>query len=346
MPSLFRTFCYLLLFLWAYGSQSQNEAPRLFDLKEIMEMKLEIPLKEVIKDTKERDKRNGYISYANENKQWQKIPVKVKVRGNTRSNKSICGFPPLFLHFNKDKTKQTVFKGMKKIKLVTHCRNAKYFEDFVKKEYLTYQMYEVITQYSFKTRLVRMTYTDRNEAMKESTHYAFLIEPIKKVAKRNDLKVFNGDIRNQEFLDRDNMDKLAFFEFLIGNLDWSVPERHNMKILKGDGLPIAVPYDFDFSGMVNTPYAKPPEGFEISSVDQRVFRGMCRLKGYSHMVDYFNGIKNELISLVEDAIYINDKSRQQMIGYIQSFYATINTPNERTHAIEQACWAGHQHLYQ
>ncbi len=42
-----------------------------------------------------------------------------------------------------------------------------------------------------------------------------------------------------------------------------------MKLIIGDKgqLPLAVPYDFDYSGMVGTPYAVPPGESNISDVD-------------------------------------------------------------------------------
>ena len=106
MKFLIRSFRTLCLFLSVAICYAQEATPLLFDQNEIMEMKLEIPLKEVIQDTKEREKRTGVLSYVDSDDEWHQVPVKVKVRGNTRSNKSICRFPPLFLHFNKDKTKK------------------------------------------------------------------------------------------------------------------------------------------------------------------------------------------------------------------------------------------------
>jgi tellurite resistance protein len=60
----------------------------------------------------------------------------------------------------------------------------------------------------------------------------FIESYVDDVAKRNDLKIFEQKIRNQESLNKTNLDNLVFFQYLIGNLDWSVPNRHNMKIVK------------------------------------------------------------------------------------------------------------------
>ena len=63
------------------------------------------------------------------------------------------------------------------------------------------------------------------------------------------------------------MTRVALFEYMIGNLDWSVPVRHNIKLIvpKEDSNAIAfpVPYDFDYSGLVKTDYAIPPPELEL-----------------------------------------------------------------------------------
>jgi hypothetical protein len=38
---------------------------------------------------------------------------------------------------------------------------------------------------------------------------------------------------------------------------------------------VPVPYDFDWSGLVDAPYAGPPEGIPIQNVRQRNYRGYC-----------------------------------------------------------------------
>ena len=76
--------------------------------------------------------------------------------------------------------------------------------------------------------------------------------------------------------------RFAMFNYMIGNLDWSVragPQGdsccHNGRLVGGGPLLTPVPYDFDFSGLVDAPYATPPEGFKINSVRQRLYRGYC-----------------------------------------------------------------------
>ena len=79
------------------------------------------------------------------------------------------------------------------------------------------------------------------------------------------------------------MTTVALFEYMIGNTDWAVTVSHNTRLMlsKDDTLskPYVVPYDFDYSGLVNTYYSIPDEKLEIETVTQRVYRGypeQCR----------------------------------------------------------------------
>ncbi len=277
-----RIYTFLFLFFSTFFMQGQKPK-KLFRSDSVLEITLRLPLKDIIGDKKERNEYNSQLFYTAEDGLMHTHNVKIKVRGNTRTLKQICSFPPLLLNFTKKDTQNSIFKGQDKVKLVAHCRSDNMSQEYVQKEYVVYKMYEVISPYSFKARLCRITYIDQNNPNQKNTYDGFLIESTKQLAKRNDMKVFKDSLRNQEVLNRDNLDKLVFFEFLIGNLDWSIAKRHNMKLIIGDKgqLPLAVPYDFDYSGMVGTPYAVPPGESNISDVKTRVFRGFCKRNGYT-----------------------------------------------------------------
>ena len=65
------------------------------------------------------------------------------------------------------------------------------------------------------------------------------------------------------------------FQYAIGNTDWSAIKGHNVLLVESDGLVTPVPFDFDFSGLVNAQYASVSPELSISNVRQRVFRGVC-----------------------------------------------------------------------
>ena len=75
---------------------------------------------------------------------------------------------------------------------------------------------------------------------------------------------------------RQELATLALFQYLIGNTDWSALYGHNTVALQDANETLnVVPYDFDFSGLVDLSYAVPAPELSIRTVRRRVFRGFC-----------------------------------------------------------------------
>ncbi len=75
---------------------------------------------------------------------------------------------------------------------------------------------------------------------------------------------------------------------MISNLDWAMTAGaagedccHNSRLMGPEGATgastglIPVPYDFDYAGLVNVPYAAPPDGIHVANVQVRRYRGFC-----------------------------------------------------------------------
>ena len=100
------------------------------------------------------------------------------------------------------------------------------------------------------------------------------------MAKRNDGKRVKNKVHP---LNQDDITSIQndFFQFMIGNTDYSTTYQHNEKMIFIEGKnAIPVPYDFDMSGMVDASYAVvsqiPGEEVNITDVKQRLFRGFKR----------------------------------------------------------------------
>ncbi|MEL4454510.1 hypothetical protein [Lutimonas vermicola] len=346
---MFQRSVFLILFLLLTNlSVNAQKAAKLFRSDSILVLNLEMPLKTVANDTKERNKHNAKISYTQADGTVVEHQLKVNVRGNSRTFKQICTFPPLRLTFNKADTKNTIFKNQKKLKLVTHCQNEKSYEEYIQKEYLVYKMYQKVSPYSFNVILAEITYIDSDNPKRANMHYGFFIEDIKDVAKRNEVSVFKDSLRNQEVANKEELDKLIMFQFMIGNHDWSISKMHNMKLVKGDQgrLPIPVPYDFDYSGLVDTPYALPPEGSNLENVKTRDFRGFCRSDGYKKTIDFYLSIQDDMLGIIENADFLTEKSRNSMTRYVSGFYKNLNDPKYVDKKINKACRVKHKHAYE
>ncbi len=325
-----------------------QEPKILFQSDDILKLTIKLHITKVIRDVDVRDYHEATLSYIDDKNAESIHQIKLKVRGNNRANIKTCSFPPLEINFKKNKTKNSVFEGQNKLKLVTHCRNSKEFSDYVREEYMTYKMYQLLTPISFRVRLCEVTYIDLDNKKNTITQTGFLIERTKEMAQRNNMVVYKDSLVHQDVCNKTELDKLTVFQFMIGNLDWSVPMRHNIKIVAPEkgGFPIAVPYDFDHSGMVNTSYANPPEGSGITSVRSRVFRGLCRFNnGYSITFDLYQKLKPDLFSIAQNSSYLSDKSKKSVEKYLDSFYEILDDPKKVNQKIVTVCRAKHKHHY-
>lgn len=253
--------------------------------------------------------------------------IEIRARGNFR--REFCYFPSVMLNFKK-KGEKTKLSSLGKIKMVCTCKTGNEFEQLVLKEYLTYKMFNLLTDKSFRVRLTKVNFIDAANRRKPFQYYGFLIEDVDDMAKRNDCKEYEVKNLNSELTDRQFMTLVNIFQYMIGNLDWSVPGAHNMKfvISRDSGIhrPYAIPYDFDYSGLVDAPYAVPPENIGTSTVTERVYRGYARSQQeINDVIALFKEKKTAIYALVNDFQPLEKKQKSKMISYLNEFYDTINT---------------------
>ncbi len=318
----------------------------LFRDESLLYITLEMDVNTVIKDIEEIEDHTAILKYTTADIGVQ-INLKVKTRGETRKNPKVCRFPPLELNFKKNQNEDNIFVGQDKLKLVTHCGNSKVYDQYILQEYLTYKHYNILTERSFKVRLLKVKYADSAGDNKPLERFGFLIEDKSVMAKRNGMKDIKRKLLNQEFCDRFSIDLMTVFQYMIGNTDWSVTNLHNIKLITLDSTskPIPVPYDFDYSGAISTHYAQPPEILPIDNVRQRIFRGYCRkTEELERIFDIYNHHKNEIYDLYQDSEFINEKNKKALIKYFDKFYKTINDPKRSQAAFNDACRLDHVHL--
>jgi hypothetical protein len=250
-----------------------------------------------------------------------------------------CYYPPLLLNFvKKDIPKQSLFDGQDKLKLVMPCKG----DDYVIREWLVYKLYNLITPKSFRARLVRVTLDD-SVKNKETSFYGMLLEDEDQLAKRNEAIIVKRHLLNAQNTERDAFISMAVFEFMIGNTDWSVPYQHNIRLLASDStaLATAIPYDFDHSGMVNAPYAMPPEELQMSSVLERRYRGYCipDMNAFEPVVALFNRLKKDFYALYLDCKLLTPKYKKTATQYLDDFYQIINNPKNLQKEFGYPCLA-------
>ena len=204
------------------------------------------------------------------------IEVTLRVRGRWRKETADCRLPALFVFFTEPHAAETPFAGEKMLPLTTHCREGRGYEQYVLKEYLAYRILNRLTDKSLRVRLARITYRDAGDQGRAVTRYAFFTEHFDALAARHAAEVWRPKELDVRSVDANELATVALFEYLIGNTDWSAVYSHNVVALRSaSGAVSAVPYDFDFSGLVDAEYAGPPPGVPIASVRERIYRGFC-----------------------------------------------------------------------
>jgi hypothetical protein len=254
------------------------------------------------------------------------IPVTAKTRGHFRKAQGNCDYPPLLIQFvKKDIPANSLFNESVKLKLVMPCQG----EEYVVREWLVYKIYNLVTPESFRARLIRVKLEDEHNKKEHAPFYGILLEEEKQMARRNHMVTVSHKI-NPEQIIPEIFFRMAVFEYLIGNTDWSVQYLQNIKLIAPDSLavPTAVPYDFDHAGIVNTPYAEPAEALQLSSIRERRFRGYCvtDMTLFDSTLTVFNRLKNDIYHLYTGCPLLDPKYVKSTLQFLDAFYNTINNP--------------------
>lgn len=273
----------------------------------------------------------GQWSYIDENGATQRLQVSIRLRGNFR--RQYCELPPLRLNFKKKEVKGTLFAGQDKLKLVAPCQHGLKSQQKLLLEYLAYRIYEVLTDRSFGSRLIRLSYVDSDEKLKSWTDLAFVIEAESDIGKRLGLDRANVAENRFEELHQPTTALVELFQLMISNHDYSVLQGpadeyccHNSVMYvdeKQPGKRIPIPYDFDMSGLVNADYAAPPSHLPIRLVRTRYYRGLCQPTEVLYdAVKRVREKKEEILALF-DLPELSRLSRKRNLNYIKAFYAIL-----------------------
>ena len=286
MAGYHRVFVFMIVCFLAACSYAQTPAVGapdkpplpLFRSTAPLTLQLKYSNRELKKQTNDSTFMASMIWFRENEGPWDSLQTDLRARGNFRREN--CYFAPLKLKLKKATTKQTIFEGVRKIKLVLPCLLEKNMGDFVLKEYLAYKLYEQLAPYHFKTRLARIVFQEaRGNRLTEHHLWGFLVEDMDDLAERCEGREIERVIHP---LQHDAIASIqnAFFEYMIANTDFSTKQQHNQKLLFADTRIIPIPYDFDMSGLVNAPYADVTNVQNLSGtithVTDRIYKGYER----------------------------------------------------------------------
>lgn len=327
---------HLIIVHFIYPQQEVNKknfketSTLLFDDQHPLSIQLKLSVKNIKKNTNDSTYVSSILYYKNEGVFWDSLKIKMRARGNHR--RETCYYAPLKLKIKKSLNKGTLFEGNKKLKLVLPCLPGKTNNDLVIKEYLAYKLYEIVSPFHFKTRLVNIDLIEsKGQRLKKQELKGIFIEDIDKVAKRVDGRVYKKYIHA---LENDAVASIQnnLFQFLIGNTDFSIRTQHNQKLLFVEKKFISVPYDFDMSGLVNPNYAAV-SGIDnlprkITKVTQRIYKGYKRDRLLLQQVrQEFITHKSQIFMTIDNLkeVFSDPKQYLKAKEYIAGFFEIIES---------------------
>ncbi len=341
----------VLLFLIAPLPATEKEISaakqaKLFSRSGPIAVSITAPWREIERKARYQGGYPAKMEFTDELGKTTTLNLTVERRGLTRQ--AVCRFPPVKLRFKKKEVKGTTFRGQKSVKMVTHCQTSARFEQFYILEMLAYRMYNIITDFSFRVRPLAVTYVDSKRGVQGDPRFAFLIEDDSDVARRNGQKKLEIAKTTKERLEPRETVNLALFQYMISNLDWSAvggPDKnrccHNAKLIgqNPNKDPVySIPYDFDAAGLIDAPYAVPPDKLPVNDVTQRLYRGFCVHNEYlEDGRQRFLENEQAILALLTDEPLLNAHSRKKALVFLQKFFEILKDDQDFDKKIRAKC---------
>jgi hypothetical protein len=338
---LFAPLAFLMIAL-AAPLQAAGEKP-LFASPDKIHIVIQAPLNGLIRNRSSEGKIAGTLIDPN----GQSLPITLELRGITRRTSEVCDFPPLRVEFAIPPPPTSLFAGQKKLKLITHCRNSPSFQQYVLLEYSVYGMYNLLTPHSFRAKLADVDY--RDEAGRPIiSRIGFFLEELSDLAHRNGMRPAHGSDRIPVAdLSSPDAARYALFQDMIGNHDWSMRAGpvgkdccHNAELIGAlaPGQTIPVPYDFDFSGLVDAPYATPPTELDLSSVKDRLYRGYC-----AHNPDALAAARQmrvarpQILGVLMQVPGLDPRTQARAAAYLNGFFTDMASDESLGSKVLRSC---------
>lgn len=320
-------------------------ASPLFDDETILTLTIEAPMRAIIRKKLKNPEYDATVRYTDSSGKENVLHGQLTSRGNARLE--ACDFPPLRLILDKSETAGTVFEGQSRLKMVTQCNKTRDGKKWLLQELGIYRAYNVVTDYSYRVRRLDVTYVDSGSSRWSRTQPAFFIEPTGEVANRMQLdSIRPPSVRAGQYKQAELATHLLF-QLLIANTDFSVKRGptgegccHNVRVLTEPGQQqnwIAVPYDFDQAGIINTDYALSDSRLGIRNVRSRLYRGFCRHNdSLPESIALFRGHR-EVITAALIPLEVSSRRQSGIRKYVDGFYRIIDDPAELQRKITDKC---------
>lgn len=318
--------CYLALFsisITAVSAQNQTLFNYFYAQEGTPVIRIDTDMKQLIRKKYEEEYQPSVISFELENGEKMICESKLRARGNIR--KKVCVNPPLKLNFKEKDLINNGFDSLDILKTVMQCRDNKNTSKYLSKERLAYDLYSIIDTLFMRTKCVQFEMYDEGELKEEWD--GLLVETEKHYAQRLGVKVIEKGALRSSVLSRGHFLKMTFFQYMIGNPDFAIPNKHNVEILQlADKRLVAVPYDFDYSGLVETDYSIPHESLPIDKVTQRFYMiKNVSLDEAKATANYFNSMKDEFYACIHRAPYLSEDDKKTTSKFLDGFFKVVSS---------------------
>lgn len=328
-----------VLYLVLNTNLSHSQSNELFRNDLNLNVQLSFDFKELYKNTNDSTFIKSKMIFSGEGLVEDTITARVRVRGNFR--KKICYFKPMRLEIRKKQAQNTIFEENRKLKIVVPCQNEKNKDGLIYKEWMAYKFFEELSDIHLKTQPISLKIIEKKNGREiEHTMFAFLVEDDNKVADRHEIKKYPNRRMSPLAVKDSSAINFTLFSYMIGNTDWSMAYQHNTEMFYDGKRMIAIPYDFDHSGLVNAFYAKPNPMLKISSVTERVYRGLCKRnpQTFSNMREFYISKESSIFNVLNGfKEFLDEKEFERLYNYIESFYDILKSDTEFKNNILSKC---------
>lgn len=313
---------FVSLFICASIVNGQKVDPvAFFNEDTLLELQLSGHLKLIDQPKEVGVKRPGFARMLWPDGREQKGAIEFTARGKSRL--AYCDPPPLMLYFKNNN--EGALSKLGKLKLVWSCNSTDYYNQLLLREYLIYKMYNLVTPYSFRVRLVNVAFADSSRKGAVISRRGFLLEDADDLADRQQCREYQDTMVIPEKTNIEQYTLMAMFQYMIGNTDWSISNYQNIKLLVPDTStifrPLPVPYDFDNSGFVDAEYAVPNELIPVENVRERYNKAMALpLGAVNAAATVLRNAQPGLMNLVDSQEGLTAGSRKYMRNYLNGFF--------------------------
>lgn len=303
--------------------------PDLFDSTTPLSVTIVAPLSDIQDDRglEDADYRDVWVM-VNQEGSRDSLRAELRVRGNFRRRPENCEWPPLKLKVKKSDVGSASLGEHRKFKLVTNCQG----EEFLKREYMVYKLYSALSPESFQVRLIDLTLRDDMGASRDSHQLGFLIEDKDELAGRLGVEVLEGAEIIPSELELKRRARLYLFMYMIGNRDWDVYSEKNIVVFETRDEPLAVPFDFDFSGCVAVPYSG------LGDYELRSWRDICwDASLQQELRQEFQAIIPTWQAMIQDCDQLTGEDKRTMLRYFRPFFRAAESTEKWQEKFPSVC---------